>query len=677
MRTKFVLLLSLSSLFISNYSYSQTKPITKLEKITLADFKPKSPVVDSNANAVVLADIGSTEFEGSNNGDFTLVFKCVKRTLLVNKNAFDEATVKVPIYVGNTATEEEKFEDFEATTYNLENGAIVETKLDKNAVFKEKYNRTRTIRKFTFPNIKEGSIVEYKYTIKSPFSFFRGHIRSWYFQGKYPVLWSQYHVLIPHIFTYYPVQQGFLKYTVDSLKGIFKNYNIIDPGGANESSTIISVSGMAIYKVWAIKDAPAFKKENFTSSLENYFSKIDFQLHSIKLSENSPTQQILKSWVETIGKVLEDGDYKSVLEDKNSWLDDDLKRVTKEGSDFEKAKKIFAFVRDNFSCTDHDASIWLSDPLKKVYFSKKGTVTDINLVLTAMLNHAGFDVHPVMLSTRENGRVTESTALLNQYNYVIARLKIDSTYYLLDASYSKLGFGKLPEECYNTSARVIDKFPLLIPMNTDNLTEEKLTTVFIVNEDNGETNGSIASNIGYYESMHLRENLNTKKTNEFFKEFAKIYPSEITVQNLVLDSLPDVDEPLKMTYDIKLNFNDEDIIYFNPLLSEAIKQNPFSSAERLYPVEMPYKANNVFSLNMEIPKGYKVDELPKSTRVKLNDNEGMFEYIIANDGKRIQLRSKIVLEKANFTPEDYETLRNFYGFIVKKHAEQIVFKKIK
>lgn len=113
------------------------------------------------------------------------------------------------------------------------------------------------------------------------------------------------------------------------------------------------------------------------------------------------------------------------------------------------------------------------------------------------------------------------------------------------------------------------------------------------------------------------------------------------------------------------------------MLSEAIKQNPFTSAERLYPVEMLHKLNEVFSLNMEIPKGYKVDEIPKSTRVKLNDNEGMFEYIINNDGTRIQLRSKIVLEKANFMPDDYETLRNFYAFIVKKHAEQIVFKKIK
>lgn len=670
--------LTTSALFLGMFIFgniqAQNKPISKLDKISITDFNPVSPVVDSNANAVILADIGSSEFEGNSNGDFTLVFKQTKRILLRNKNAFDEATVKVPIYVGSSTTEEEKFEDFEATTYNLENGAIVETKLDKNALFKEKYNRTRTTRKFTFSNIKEGSIIEYKYTVRSPFY---NHLRSWYFQSKYPVLWSQYHVIIPHIFTYYPVQQGFLQYAIDSLKGIFKSYNVIEPGGATESNRVISISGIATYKVWAIKDAPAFKKENFTSSSENYFSKIDFQLHSIKVSETSPTQQIIKSWVETSAKVLEDEDYKSVLADKNAWLDDDVKKLTKDNNSIENAKRIYAFVRDNFNCTDHDASVWLSEPLKKVYQTKKGTVTDVNLVLAAMLNHAGFIVNPVMLSTRDNGRVTENAAILGQYNYVITRLKIDSTYYLLDASIPKLGFGKLPIDCFNTTARLIDKSPVLLPMNTDSLTEKKVTTVFIINDENGETNGSIASNLGYYESLRIRENLTTKKTDEFLKEFAKVYPSEITVKNFVLDSLPDYDEPLRMSFDIKLNFNNEDIIYFNPLFSEAIKQNPFTSAERLYPVEMPYKEDNLFTLNMEIPRGYKVDEMPKSTRVKLNDNEGMFEYIVVNNGNHIQLRSRIVLEKANFLPDDYETLRNFYGFIVKKHAEQIVFKKIK
>ncbi len=45
-------------------------------------------------------------------------------------------------------------------------------------------------------------------------------------------------------------------------------------------------------------------------------------------------------------------------------------------------------------------------------------------------------------------------------------------------------------------------------------------------------------------------------------------------------------------------------------------------------------------------------------------------------GDHIQLRSRVQLNKANFESEDYQTLRDFFAFIVKKQAEQIVFKKM-
>ena len=60
-----------------------------------------------------------------------------------------------------------------------------------------------------------------------------------------------------------------------------------------------------------------------------------------------------------------------------------------------------------------------------------------------------------------------------------------------------------------------------------------------------------------------------------------------------------------------------------------MKKNPFTAAERFYPVEMSYTVDDIYSLSMDIPKGYKVDEMPKSARVMLNENEGMFEYIIS------------------------------------------------
>jgi hypothetical protein len=113
------------------------------------------------------------------------------------------------------------------------------------------------------------------------------------------------------------------------------------------------------------------------------------------------------------------------------------------------------------------------------------------------------------------------------------------------------------------------------------------------------------------------------------------------------------------------------------MLNEGYKENPFKSADRKYPVEMPYAMDETYTLSMDIPEGYVVDELPKSTRVLFNDDEGFFEYLIVKGDGNIQFRSRIKFNKANFKPEDYASLRDFFGFVVKKQSEQIVFKKKK
>lgn len=658
-------------LFLSQCVLAQSGKIgIKFGKIDIADFSPQSPVIDSGAEAIVLADIGSSQFEGNSYGYFSLIFKQHERILLKSRNAFEEATVKVLLYNGVTELTE-RVEDFEASTYNLENGKIVETKLDKSSIYKEKYNRDYIAFKFTLPNIKEGSIIEYKFTIKSPFH--NNNIRSWSFQGKYPVLWSEYQTTIPSIFNYAIIKQGYLPYAVDSASRVFKNYTILDPGDLSTSSTVYNLSGDAIWALWVMKDIPAFKDESYVACSQNYISKIKFQLRSIKYSETNE-KKVMKDWYATIDDLMKDEEFGKPLTDKNAWLDDDLKKIVQGTGGLDKAKKIFEYVRDNFTCTDNDAG-FLSATLKKTYQSRKGNVTDINLLLTAMLVNQGFDVHPVLLSTRDNGRAIESEALLNQYNYVIARLNIDSVFYFLDASVRRLGFGKLIENCFNGSGRLIDKPPYLVPLSTDSLSEEKTTSVFILNGDSSKISGSYASKLGYFESLDTRNKLAKIGEDDFLKELTKSYPSEVEILNMSIDSVKLFEEPVSIKYDIRLKW-DDDIIYFNPMFNEGWKKNPFTLANRLYPVDMPYKIKETYILNMEVPKGYKVEELPKSTRVKLNEDEGMFEYIIGKNDKMLQLRCKVDFNRANFTPDDYRTLRDFFAYVVKKENEQIVFKKI-
>ena len=677
MRTKIVAILTLVLCTVWLQISAQNNAIEKLEKVTVKDFNPISPVVDSNANAVILADIGSSEFEGNSTGDFTIVFSHSKRLLIRNKKAFKEATVKIPIYIGKTFTDEEKFENFEATVYNLKDGSIESKKLDVQSVFKEKYNSEFTIRKFTFPDVTEGSIIEFKYVIKSPFNIFYENLRSWKFQSIYPILFTKYHILVPPMFSYLILRQGKVPFTIDSTRSLYQTYRVIINGDGTTDSELFKFSGDAKYNIWAIKNVPPLKDELYASNLSNYITKIDLPLYSIHYTTNSPTEQIIKKWPDAIAKLLSRPDYAYTLANVNTWLNDDMKQYQSIVAPLEKAKMLYNAIKNNFKCTNYDASLRLSDPLKKIYQSRSGTATDINLLLIAMLTHEGYDVKPAILSTKENGKVTEEVPILHQYNYVIARLKIDTTYYLLDAAYPKLGFGKLRENCYNGSARVLDDNATLISLQNDDLIEEKSTIVFIGNDDKGVITGTYNTTLGYNESLTIREKYGNKVLEDFTKDLTKSVTSEIEVSNVQMDSLKVYEEPIGLRYDLKFNFNDADIIYFNPLLSDAMVKNPFTAADRFFPVEMPHKTNHVYTLNMEVPKGYRIDEVPKSSRVKLNDNQGMFEYLTVVSDNTIQLRSKLVLYKANFLPEDYETLRNFFTYVVKKQAEQIVFKKIK
>ncbi len=137
-----------------------------------------------------------------------------------------------------------------------------------------------------------------------------------------------------------------------------------------------------------------------------------------------------------------------------------------------------------------------------------------------------------------------------------------------------------------------------------------------------------------------------------------------------------LEDPLNIHYDFVVKQDpNSPVYYFTPLLAEAYRKNPFEAAERKYPVDMPYAIDHSYLLNMEIPTGYRVEELPKSVKLALNDHEGSFEYLISADANNIQLRARLKLNRARFLPEDYASLRDFFGYIVKKESEQIVLKK--
>jgi hypothetical protein len=233
-------------------------------------------------------------------------------------------------------------------------------------------------------------------------------------------------------------------------------------------------------------------------------------------------------------------------------------------------------------------------------------------------------------------------------------------------------------DCYNGEARIINREkPYIVSLSPDSVVESKLTSVFIMNDDKGVPDGSFQSILGSAESYATREAVKRAGREEYFKKIQTAYGSDVNMTNMEMDSLGSLEDPVTVRYDFDLpNLVGPDVIYFNPMMAEVYRQNPFKSLERHYPVEMSYKMDETYVLSMDIPKGYQVDELPKSARVAYNETDGIFEYLIQKNESNIQMRVHLKLNKAFFPTEEYSTLRDFFGYVVKKENEQIVFKKI-
>nr|WP_295123320.1 DUF3858 domain-containing protein [uncultured Chitinophaga sp.] len=300
------------------------------------------------------------------------------------------------------------------------------------------------------------------------------------------------------------------------------------------------------------------------------------------------------------------------------------------------------------------------------------------MLLTAMLSKAVLTAFPMILSTRENGAAYAFYPIIDMFNYTVCAFLDGDKYYYLDASYPYLGFGKLDASCYNGHARILNQNVEPRGFFADSLKEKKMTTVMIATDDNGHLKATWKQTPTYFESCLLREKIKQKGEDAYFKDAAKLFTGEVSLRNGKIGNLKEMEQPLQIEYEFDAQDDPKaDVLYFSPMFSEAYKYNPFKSADRAYPVEMPYATDESLIMAIVVPEGYEADELPKSVRVNYGEDDGFFEYLVANTGASIQMRCRIKMNRATFEPDEYNDLRSFYEVIVKKQAEQIVLKKKK
>lgn len=660
-------------LVFSFYGFSQDKPNFKFGTVKPDDFSIVAPKFDSGAHAVIIGDIGYSTVTIIGRGAFGYEFQRKLRIKILDINGVDAGKFEIPVYLSKGSNAMENIKTLKATTYNLEGGKVIETKFDPDQIFDEKHSLYMHVKKFTLPALKAGSIFEINYTIASDYLF---DFRSWNFQHEYPCLWSEYQTEIPEYFNFYNFKQGELPYKIATRKTDARNFIIQTNVYENQpGDNIQTVNGLVDMQRWVMIDIPSIKTDEFTINPRNFRNRLDFELVSIHYP-NMSSVRVMKPWPVLAKNYLEDDDFGGQINNISGWVKDNLKIIAGNATDtLELVKRIFTYVQDGFICTDHTA-IWASLGLKKLIKDKKGNVADINLLLMALLKAENVAVFPVLISTRENGRIDDQKTIFGQFDYVALIALVSGKTYYLDASDPDLTFGNLPLTCYNNEAKVFTPEPFSVNLSADSIAEKTMTIVVLKGSPHG-IEGNVNTTLGQFASVAARKSIRKSSTDEFLKSHLSKYPSEYTFSSTSVESVAEKDNPIKLEYRVSVKMASEDIIYFNPVFAPFVYPYHFSATHRDLPLELPFRPDQTYIVNFEIPDGYEIDELPKSEKVKLNETDGFFEYLISVEDRTVHLKTKLRLNKAIYPADDYLVIRDFFGYVNSKQLQQIVLKKKK
>ena len=617
---------------------------------------------DVSAHAVVLKEFGTSKIDVTNSDNIRLIYEYHVKIKIFDNDGFDEGTVEIPVYNNSDADSYESVDDISGVTfYTDDNGLTQKIALENKKIYPVKENKHWANYKFALPGIRNGSVIEYKYRIESPYF---ENFHSWHFQQYIPKMYSEYDVHIPGFWVYNASLRGNLKLT--------KNTSDLEKACFSSHGASCDCSFMT----YAMSDIPAFKTEDYMTSPKNFLSAINFELVEYMNPYTGAKIKVTKEWKDVDYMLKTDGDFGSQLKKKGVFKDRIVPVIAGKTDDLSKAKAVYEYTQKLFKWNDFYGIF--SEGISKAVDSHSGNVADINLGLVNALSAAGLNSEAVLLSLRDHGTVNPLYPVLGDFDYVVAKVNIGDKSYLLDATDPLLPFGTLPFKCLNDKGRVfsLDKPSYWIDLNLPQKEKSTRTLDLTLLED-GKLKGTLTNYFIGYEAYKKRVAIKKYNSIDDYVEKLGAESPKLKILKSEIVNLDSLDEPLTERFEIEFNaYNKLDNrIAFNPFFWDRITVNPFKLDERSYPVDWGMASDYRTILTIHLPPQYAVETPPQIMAVAMPDNGGKFMTAYDSDNNAFTFSHVIQLNKPVYGPDEYPYLKEFYNKIIQSEKAEIVFKK--
>lgn len=609
---------------------------------------------DEEANAVVLLnkiDIGYDISENTTN----VWYLIHKRIKVLKSEGKEQANIEV--MTEERGSDKELLMELKASAFNSEGGKLVETKMKRDQVFEEKVNKNLKRTKFTIPQVKEGTIIEYSYKIQSDFYY---NVNTWYAQEDIPTVYADFHFILPNWFISKVSTHG-----LGILTGNKRDVRFFMKNGASTDGTEFSFVG---------HNLPALKDNEFTYNVDDYRGQVNVDINGLVIP-GSVYRDFGSTWDEVDRTLREDDDFRLNLHGSSPWKAEIAGAgIDKIESVNERIAALLKMLHSRVKWNGNYSIVGRS--LNSVVKDGHGSSSEMNALFMAMLRDAGMKSAPVVMSRRTCRKITLPS--LDNLNTCISGVYSGSRMIYVDASYADGGANILPPVVISQNARVI---PAEGETSWVDLTTQGKNVELTVINARIDADGTLhyTSNVqgfGNIAASMRSKYREAKDENEYIKELK--LGDEVTIENFKFENVDNFATSVTRTMDVTIpaSVPNADVIYINPMIVPQITENPFKEEKRQLPVDLPFAYSVKQNVNIDIPEGYEVEALPKPLSIQTPNGDIVLRTVTRMVGNTLSTIYTLDIKSMIFLPVSYASLREIFGMMVSQSAENVVLRKI-
>ncbi|WP_456457366.1 DUF3857 domain-containing protein [Thermovibrio sp.] len=503
----------------------------------------------------------------------------------------------------------------------------------------------------SMPAVSKGAVIKYAYELTTFKPYMKNNFwETNYFQDFYPVKEATFTVLVP--------ENSYFR---------FKTYNMT----SSESKPKVSCKGGYKVLTWTLRNVPPIERENNMPPFGEVAKKV--------------AVSSIKSWDEVAKWYSELA--KKAVEPDSLVRETTLKVVKGKKTLEDKIRAIYNFVSQNIRYVGMEFGINGYKPHRagEILRNRYGDCKDHATLLISMLKVIGVKGYPVLIPTLSKADADPQMPMPTAFNHEIAAVKINGKLLFMDTTSDFVPFGYLPPSDQGRHSLVVDlerergalKDTPVYPPSSN---QEDFSGTFEIGRF-GALFGSFKFHYtgiyGVIERARLFSLTLSQIDKHVYELASKVSPG-FDVESYKFSDYKDLNVPY-----VDIWIKGKDLSYSTLTSHFLLAKFPspdfsrlislVAPKERNYPFVVGYKMEKEVTSSVKIPQGYTLYLKPEDFSFKNRVGSLLLRW--KEEGDKITLNFKMVLNKRIVPVNEYQDLRELFNRAVKTLRNQVLILK--